>query len=156
MVVLRPLTAENKCLIRRWPSYSGLFGEMSYALRKGGWLDEFSGQPEVLSFVAEIDGEVVGFSLLIPATRGEAEFRVALHPHWTGRGLGEEVTRGTLKIGFEERGLCRIQLIVRKSNAPAFRLYQRVGFVVTGECIRDVQGKNIDFIQMEIRPDVIR
>ena len=57
----------------------------------------------------------------------EAEFRIAIHPDRTGKGLGKEVTLSTLKTGFGHLNLSKVHLIVRKNNPLALRLYQNIG-----------------------------
>jgi len=52
-------------------------------------------------------------------SKGEAEFRIAIHPHLTGMGFGRQVAIATLKIGFLKLKMDRIHLIVRKNNYPA-------------------------------------
>jgi diamine N-acetyltransferase len=80
----------------------------------------------------------------------EAEFRIALHPDRTGKGLGRKVTLATLKKGFGQLGLEKIYLIVRKNNSRAFKLYQSAGFAETGESVHTIQGKGIAFIDMSM------
>lgn len=150
MIVLRALTAEDKELIKRWPAYQGVFAKMDYALREGGWLDEFIYQPHTFLFAAESGDQLVGFSLLALTGDADAEFRIALHPDWTGKGVGREATMCTLEIGFTLCSMKRIHLIVRKSNPPAMKLYQSMGFAICGESSHLIQGSMVEFFNMEM------
>jgi RimJ/RimL family protein N-acetyltransferase len=97
-----------------------------------------------------VNREIIGFSLLSCTSEKAAEFRIAIHPHKTGAGLGKEVVRATLKIGFQQLNLDRIYLIVRKNNPQAATLYERLGFAITGESVHAIQGKPIEFTDMEM------
>ena len=57
---------------------------------------------------------------------------VATHPDFRRRGLGEGVLE-LLKIEAEKRGIDSLYLEVRRSNAAARSLYEKLGFCVTGE-----------------------
>ncbi len=150
MIRLRPITAGDIAAIKQWPHYGPGFEQMDYCLRDNGWLDEFADRPDAVTFAAEQDGQVIAFSLLNKTSAEKAEFRVALHPDRVGKGLGATVTAATLAAAFEEIGLERVFLIVRKSNPRAARLYDRIGFLRTGESVHTIQGTEIEFIDMEL------
>ncbi|MGJ1213249.1 MULTISPECIES: GNAT family N-acetyltransferase [Sphingobacterium] len=60
-----------------------------------------------------------------------------------GKGIGSEVTRLILGMGFEELGLHRIMLTVSEPNYAAIKAYQNAGFKLEGRmreaCFRDNQ-----------------
>ncbi len=60
-----------------------------------------------------------------------------------GKGIGSEVTRLTLRMGFEELGLHRIMLTVSEPNYAAIKAYEKAGFKLEGRmreaCFRDNQ-----------------
>ena len=150
MIELRSITAEDATEIRHWPPYSGGFAQMDYALREHGWLDEFMSKPRTVIYVADLNRQIIGFSLLSITAEGEAEFRIAIHPRWIGKELGRKVTLATLEAGFQQLNLDRIYLIVRKNNPRAAKLYESIGFVTTGESIHAIQGKPVEFDDMVI------
>ena len=151
MIQLRPISAEDIAEIKNWPPYLGEFEQMDYALRDNGWLDEFRDRSKTWVYAVVFrKNRVVGFSLLSVTAGEEAEFRIAIHPGWTGKGLGKEVTLATLKTGFRHLNLAKIHLIVRKNNPRASQLYKSIGFVITGESIHTIQGKDIEFIDMDM------
>ena len=78
-------------------------------------------------FVCEAEGEICGYLLgsLIPP-EGEI-YRVATHPDHRRQGVGEALCTAFLS-------LCEtVFLEVRRSNASARALYEKLGFVLTGE-----------------------
>ncbi len=150
MIKLRPVTTEDITEIKKWPAYANDFKQMDYALRENGWLDEFSNRPDTWIYIAEINKQIVGFSLINITADGDAEFRIAIHPHRIRTGLGRKIALSTLKNGFGELDLDIIRLIVRKTNHPARRLYESLGFAMIGESVHLIQGKQIEFIDMEI------
>src|SRR5487761_2747328 len=115
-IQLRALTAQDEISIENWPAYPAEFAELDYALRQDGWLAEFRNQPETRISVVEQSGELIAFAILSPTAQGEAEFRIALRADKAGQGLGRIISARTLQIGFDEIGLQRIHLIVRKTT----------------------------------------
>jgi diamine N-acetyltransferase len=150
MIELRPITAEDVAEVKKWPPYTDGFEVMDYALRDNGWLDEYRERPLTWIFMASLDGQAVGFSLLSTTADGEAEFRIAVHPQWIGRGLGMEIAIATIRKGFLQLNLTRIHLIVRKENPVALKLYESLGFTKSGESTLMIQGKSVEFITMDI------
>lgn len=55
-----------------------------------------------------------------------------------GKGVGEQMMRLILKIGFEELNLHRMMLGVFDFNTPAIRCYEKVGFLKEG-LLRDIR-----------------
>jgi diamine N-acetyltransferase len=150
MTKLRPISAEDIAEIKKWPPYGGGFEQMDYALRDNGWLDEFRDRSKTWIYAVELNNRVIGFSLLSITAGEDAEFRIAIHSGWTGKGLGREVTLATLKNGFGQLNVAKIHLIVRKNNPRASKLYKNIGFAATGESVHTIQGTRIEFIDMNI------
>jgi ribosomal protein S18 acetylase RimI-like enzyme len=156
MVELRLITEEDFAEIETWPPYEREFEQMDYALRHGGWLDEYANRAETWIYVAESDKQRVGFTLLSVTAGKEAEFRIAVHPQWTGMGFGRQIARAILKIGFLNLKMDRIYLIVRKNNYPAMELYESLGFKRTGESTHLIQGHPIEFFDMDVTMETLR
>jgi diamine N-acetyltransferase len=150
VISLRPVTREDIAEIESWPPYEGVFEQMDYAVRKGGWLDEYGSKPATWIYSAESDGRLVGFTLLSATSSSEAEFRIAVHPRLIGKGYGREMAFAIQEIGFTKLNLNRLYLIVRKSNYPAMKLYESIGFRLTGESTHDIQGKPVEFYDMDM------
>jgi RimJ/RimL family protein N-acetyltransferase len=133
-----------------WPSYQPCFNELDYALRKRGWLSEYFGKPDTKCYAAEHSGELIGFAILSKTSETEDEFRIALKQDKTGSGYGRIITLMVLNDGFINRKINRIYLIVRKNNPMAIRLYKSIGFAERGKCIKEINGKPVDFLVMDI------
>ena len=150
MMRLRSLSGSDVNQIGQWPPYPGDMEQMDYALREKGWLQEFLIKPDASCYAVEDDGDLIGFTILAKTGEKDAEFRIALRSDKTGLGLGKSITCLTLQKGFEDLGLSRIHLIVRKNNVRGIKLYQRLGFVDRGECLKEIQGTTVDFRLMDI------
>jgi diamine N-acetyltransferase len=149
-LTLTELTAADALEIQRWPSYPPALRELDYALRKGGWLDQFPAAAQARRFAARDNSALIGFSLLTHITTVDAEFYIALHPEHIGHGIGREITQLTLQYGFEQLQLRRIYLKVRQWHRRGIALYESIGFKTTGEMIENIQGEPITFFSMEI------
>jgi RimJ/RimL family protein N-acetyltransferase len=153
MLTLRPITSDDIAVIRGWPPYQPEFRDLDYALREGGWIDEYREKAGTDILVADDDGEISGFSIIAREASGSAEFRIALHPERLGQGTGKIVTRLSLAHGFSDTATTTIRLIVRKNNPRAERLYKDLHFRHTGECTEKIQGQMVEFRRMEIDRD---
>ncbi len=152
-LIIRPLTTVDRVAIKHWPPYTGDFAPLDYALRDGGWLDMFP-ESAVHRQLGLWQGEkLVGFSLLTGIQDRQAEFYIAIHPSETGRGFGQRATRAVLDYGFARLGLQMIYLKVRAWHARGIHVYGKMGFVATGEKTEAIQGADVRFIIMEVRPD---
>jgi ribosomal-protein-alanine N-acetyltransferase len=88
------------------------------------WLDGF--------LVAELDGVVIGFLVLVITLEGEGRvFALAVDSRYRGKGVGRLLLKAAfttlrkLRIGF-------VRLEVRVGNQIAQRLYQSMGFMEIG------------------------
>ena len=152
-MILREIVVQDIAVIQCWPAYPEEFKDLDYALRGAGWIIECLGKVGTNIYVAEERGVLIGFTILSRDDAGgssnRAEFRIALHPDMLGQGVGRKLAGMTIRKGFEELGLKRIYLIVRKSNHRARTLYQYCGFRDTGECRKEVNGMVVDFQEMD-------
>jgi RimJ/RimL family protein N-acetyltransferase len=154
--ILQTLTSDDVAVIRRWPPYPPEFSLLDFALRSGGWLDQFPESARAHRYGAWSGNLLVGFSLLADIVDADAEFYLALHPDYLGQGLGKLITKQTLLLGFNSLGLSRIHLKVRNWHERAIAVYEQVGFKRTGTCVAPIQGQPVHFVTMEIFPDAIR
>jgi RimJ/RimL family protein N-acetyltransferase len=153
MLTLRPLDRDDFIEITSWPAYGDDMAQMDYALRSGGWLAEWADRPETHLFGAELDGELIAFTMLVLTAPCDAELRIAIRGDMTGRGLGAEIMTQTLASGFRDLGLDRIHLIVRKNNHRGISLYRRLGFYHRGEVSKPIQGVLVEFHLMDLGKD---
>ncbi len=147
---LRPLTLTDMVEIEYWPPYQAEFAGLDYALRQDGWIAEFQNKPGTCLYGAEQSGQLVALAILSMSAPGESEFRLAIHPEHTGKGLGKQVTRLVLAQGFHQNGLLRVHLLVRKNHLRAINLYQQMNFSFSGECSKCINHRATDFYMMEI------
>jgi putative acetyltransferase len=91
--------------------------------------------PDNHSFVAELDGRVVGMAgLYVRAGKAHHSAWVGLmvHDELHGRGIGRALLERLLDLADRWLGLVRVDLTVLDDNQPARRLYEQLGFVLEG------------------------
>ncbi|MDF5756993.1 GNAT family protein [Spongiactinospora sp. TRM90649] len=107
-----------------------------------------------LAVVERATGECVGEAVLNDwdEPNESCNFRIALVPSATSRGLGTEATRLIVGYAFEKLGLHRVSLWVYAFNPRARRAYEKAGFVAEG-VLRDSllwEGERVDATMMSI------
>jgi RimJ/RimL family protein N-acetyltransferase len=105
--------------------------------------------------VAERDGEIVGHALLDPLTLEAIShvFRltIVVHPNFTRQGVGTALMINLMDWAKREARVEKIELLVRATNAPAIRLYSKLGFVEEGRMknrVRLPDGHFVDDVAM--------
>lgn len=78
--------------------------------------------------VIETDGAAVGRMI---TTDEIILVDIAVLPEWQNHGIGSFVLKGLLSDADSQKKSVYLQVL--KSNVPAFRLYERLGFEITGE-----------------------
>lgn len=78
-------------------------------------------------WVAEVDGELMGYSVLMAAAGEGHLLNCCVSPPWQGLGYGRLLMAHLIATA-RGHGVECIYLDVRPSNLPALRLYQRLGF----------------------------
>jgi putative acetyltransferase len=91
------------------------------------------GYPHV---VARHDGRVVGWCEIVPGDAATCRDHVGtvsmgLLDEYRGQGLGGELMQEAI-LDAMAKGITRIQLLVRASNLPAVKLYEKMGFAIEG------------------------
>ena len=79
-------------------------------------------------FVAETDGEVVGFidmEALSPDTASVTG--LAVKKNWRGKGIGKTLLKFGVRF-LRAMGFKKIRIMTLRTNSPALRLYESVGF----------------------------
>jgi len=95
---------------------------------------------------------VVGYTCRWRVTDEVHLLNVAVHPSWRGRGVGRRLMEAIFDEGRTTQART-VYLEVRAGNAPARRLYARLGFVEIG-IRRGYYGVGQDAIVMERRLDL--
>ncbi|ACX51321.1 ribosomal-protein-alanine acetyltransferase [Ammonifex degensii KC4] len=97
--------------------------------------------------VALWNGKVVGYGgMWIVADEGHIT-NIAVHPDYRLRGVGREILKELIRRA-REKGLSRMTLEVRPSNAVARHLYRSLGFVEKGIRKRYYRDNDEDAIIM--------
>lgn len=113
-------------------------------------LNYLRGRQTSIFLVAEAGGQVIGEGIaLLRHHRTGASGRIyslAVDPQRRRGGIGEKIIRALLEQ-LRERGARRVYLEVEESNAPALRLYQRLGFVSIGT-LADYYGPGRNGVHM--------
>jgi ribosomal protein S18 acetylase RimI-like enzyme len=105
--------------------------------------------------VAEGDGRMAGHAFLEPmgleALAHIVRLSVVVHRGFRGRGIGRALAEGLQEWARRTRGIRKVELLVRATNAPAIALYRRLGFRTEGRLRKRARvghGKLIDDLAM--------
>ena len=107
----------------------------------------------VSQFVAVINNEVVGWCDICPLKhegfKHRGELGMGVLPRYRGLGIGQQLVSRTIQRA-KENGLERIELEVFASNAPAIKLYEKMGFVTEAvkKNARKIDGNYDDLVEM--------
>jgi ribosomal-protein-alanine N-acetyltransferase len=82
--------------------------------------------------VAEKDGQIIGYQLSTPNPLGAHLARLAVRKEAQGQGIGRALLTD-LFIQMRKRGLGRLSVNTQNDNAISLELYQKTGFMRTGE-----------------------
>ena len=83
------------------------------------------------SILAELDGKIIGYVLFWILPGAIDVHNVATHVNFRRRGVARLLLDRVL-VHAREQSIDRVTLEVRKSNLLAQRLYESIGFIITG------------------------
>lgn len=86
----------------------------------------------VLATVAQDGEQIVGYQISTAGPMGAHLARLAVHPAWQGCGIGYALVCNLLDH-FKQRGARHITVNTQEDNQASLKLYQKVGFRLTGE-----------------------
>jgi len=81
--------------------------------------------------VAEVDRQIVGYQLSTPSSSGAHLARLAVRPEWQGHGIGSALVVHVLEH-YRKFGARTITINTQDSNTASIRVYQRLGFTLSG------------------------
>lgn len=115
---------------------------------------EILAQSNGITFVSEADSRITGFCNLVPSHDAEANSNttaeiaaIYIHPECWRKGVGRDLCRLALQEA-KSRNFVSVTLWVLKTNIPALKFYQTMGFAADG-AIRTEMLK--DFVLHELR-----
>ncbi|MBR9786717.1 MAG: GNAT family N-acetyltransferase [Vibrionaceae bacterium] len=124
------------------------------------WKERLTNMPAgVYSYVAEVDGQVVGnigfHHSQRPRTSHTASFGIGVHDRFHGLGVGSKLIETVTELADNWLNVRRIQIEVNADNDAAIGLYKKHGFQIEGEavdaCFRDGEFINT-YYMARIRP----
>jgi phosphinothricin acetyltransferase len=153
----RALTADD------WPAVERIYaegiatGNATFETEPPSWPEFDAGRLPDHRFVAEEDGEVVGWVAVSPASAracyaGVVEHSVYVAGKARGRGIGGELVQALL-ASTDAAGIWTIQTSVFPENGATLALHERAGFRVVGrrERIAELGGVWRDTLLLERR-----
>jgi GNAT superfamily N-acetyltransferase len=88
---------------------------------------------QAISFdAALLDGRLAGFQYSALGEAGAHLCRITVHPDAQRQGVASALLARALN-GYRERGLSQVSLNTQADNEPSHRLYEKFGFVATGQ-----------------------
>lgn len=101
------------------------------------WRKKLENPPQgFYSLVAAAEGEVVGHlglhAVSNPRRRHAGSLGMAVRDDWQGKGVGSALLKAAIELADGWLNLTRLELTVYTDNAPALRLYEKLGFVREG------------------------
>ncbi len=134
---LRPYNdADENTAIELWRrTWAHHFPQIDFNARQAWWRERWKQElvPVAHIIVAELDGALVGFVTVDPATTYLDQLVVAPE-HW-GSGVAGALLDEAKRLS--PQGL---DLLVNKENARAIRFYEKHGFAYVGETSNPVSG----------------
>lgn len=100
-------------------------------------------EEDKVRFVAVVDGTIVGFSDYTPDEQRITG--VYVHPDWTGEGVGSALLE-RIEQDARERGVTELDLL---STVTAKTFYERHGYTVVEETMREIDDQALDVYRME-------
>jgi ribosomal-protein-alanine N-acetyltransferase len=85
-----------------------------------------------ISTVLEFNNELVGYQISTTSAWGAHLARLAVHPSWQGKGIGNAIVTDLMQQ-VRKRGYHRLTVNTQEDNLRSLSLYQRLGFLATGD-----------------------
>ena len=106
------------------------------------------------AFVAWDGEQVLGWADAIPqwadGLRHRAQFGMGVRRECRGRGIGRQLGEAVIAALRRQGEIARVDLEVRADNAPAIRLYERLGFVLEGRRAKGLCHRGVYFETVEM------
>lgn len=126
-ISIRPMTLDDLPQVELLDKSS--FGHLWHNSRSSL---EYAFNQAAIATIAEIEGKIVGYQISTAMQMGGHLARLATHPDYQRQGIGCSILRDLL-IQFKQRGAVRITVNTQEDNLASIALYEKAGFVPTGE-----------------------
>jgi putative acetyltransferase len=139
-VSLRPYDAKDEdAAIALWlRSWQAAYPKLDFAARldwwRERWRNDLTKSADIV--VAETGGEIIGFVTVDPQACYLDQIVVAPE-HWAS-GIGSALITVAKQLSPSA-----LELHVNTDNARAIRLYQKLGFAITGDGVNPISGKPV-------------
>ncbi len=139
----------------RWAAYDGLVPAEALATvtpetQTEFWRERMS-LPASSAFVAERDGEVVGFVALLETEEGTELSAIHVLPHVVGTGVGSALMKAAVEHT-RAHGSEALHLLVIEGNERARNFYTRTGWRLTGTVgMHELGGTQVEIVRYELR-----
>jgi ribosomal protein S18 acetylase RimI-like enzyme len=134
------------------PGWAGAASEVIEELAAPASLAARVGGPERRMFLAWDDGEVVGFAATHRGGGPDAELAgIVVREDRTGEGIGGPLLAAA-DAALAAEGVERVLVETEADNARAIGFYQKHGFEVSGETVREVGGQALRLCILARRP----
>jgi ribosomal protein S18 acetylase RimI-like enzyme len=104
-------------------------------------------------YVYEEEDALIGMFKFTPRTHRSSHIVglgcVAIHPSWSGKGLGQRMLEEVILLG-KERGFLRMELGVATTNTKAIHLYEKAGFKREGILKKSIYVENENIFQDDV------
>ncbi len=133
-IVVRPVEGRDRADIGDIYSSEAVIRQTGQVPHRGidFWMEFYQKRDAVLELVAEFDGKVVGHLGVLgsstPRVRHVANFGIAVHEDFHGRGIGSALVGEMVHLADNYLNLVRLELLVHTDNVGAITLYEKYGF----------------------------
>lgn len=121
------------------------------------WITAKQEHPNEVLFVAEVEGEVVGWLVFQSEgrirTRHTGKFGLMIEKAHRGKGLGKQLIMKLLDWAQKHEVIEKVSLFTFATNTRAIELYKRLGFVEEGRKLKEYKfsdGTYVDDVIMSI------
>jgi L-amino acid N-acyltransferase YncA len=145
-----------------WPAVAAIYeeglrtGNATFETEVPAWEAWTSAHLQDQRLVAELDGEVVGWTALAPVYAGVVEESIYVAAGAQGRGIGKALLT-SLVAGADRAGIWTIQTGIFPENRASLALHRRCGFrtVGTRERLGRLNGVWRDVVLLERRSPAV-
>lgn len=123
---------EHIKLIEKWESTNELSKYLSHTRPEYLREPNMEEEKHTLFFMIKFNEQIVGATWLENITENDAKIGIYIAlTNFRGKGIGSEVIKILIGMGFKEMNLKRLFLNVREKNVNALKCYEKCGFKIT-------------------------